>query len=69
MTVLPLRKASVLRIKRNNMGGTGRKSEHPGEEAGKPKNPPPPPAEDDDFEDGDIAAPKRDRYGDDDEPL
>ena len=51
------------------MGGTGKKSEHPGEEAGKPKKPPPPPAEDDDFEDGDIAAPKRDRYGDDDEPL
>jgi hypothetical protein len=26
-------------------------------------------AEDDDYEDGDIATPKRDRYGPDDEPL
>jgi hypothetical protein len=31
--------------------------------------PPPPPAADDDYEDGDIATPKRDRYGNDDEPL
>ena len=30
---------------------------------------PPPPADDDDYEDGDIATPKRDRYGVDDEPL
>jgi hypothetical protein len=29
----------------------------------------PPPLTDDDFEDGDIATPKRDRYGTDDEPL
>ena len=29
---------------------------------------PPPPLDDDD-EDGDIATPKRDRYGPDDEPL
>ena len=38
---------------------------------GKPKKPPPVPApvEDDDIEDGDIATPKRDRYGDDDQPL
>jgi hypothetical protein len=33
------------------------------------KPPPPPPVEDDDIEDGDIATPKRDRYGTDDEPL
>ena len=30
---------------------------------------PPPPVDDDDYEDGDIATPKRDRYGVDDEPL
>ena len=39
---------------------------------GKPKTQPLPPlpkTDDDDFEDGDIATPKRDRYGNDDEPL
>ena len=30
---------------------------------------PPPPLDDDDDEDGDMATPKRDRYGNDDEPL
>ncbi|WP_440635753.1 hypothetical protein ACSHT2_19075 [Bradyrhizobium sp. PUT101] len=30
---------------------------------------PPPPLDEDDYEDGDIATPKRDRYGPDDEPL
>ena len=35
---------------------------------GKAKTPPPP-LDDDDYEDGDIASPKRDRYGPDDEPL
>ncbi|WP_407186145.1 hypothetical protein [Bradyrhizobium centrosematis] len=36
----------------------------------KAKKPPPPRATDDeDYEDGDIATPKRDRYGPDDEPL
>lgn len=30
---------------------------------------PPPALDDDDYEDGDIATPKRDRYGPDDEPL
>jgi hypothetical protein len=33
------------------------------------KPPVKPAAEDDDREDGDIATPKRDRYGEDDEPL
>ena len=34
------------------------------------KKPPPPPANtDDDYEDGDIATPKQDRCGNDDEPL
>ena len=39
-------------------------------EGGAKKPPPPlPPLDDDDYEDGDIATPKRDRYGADDEPL
>ncbi|MGX9430780.1 MULTISPECIES: hypothetical protein [Bradyrhizobium] len=53
------------------MGGIGKRSQPPKQEGGKPR-PPPPPArheEDDDYEDGDIATPKRDRYGPDDEPL
>jgi hypothetical protein len=50
------------------MSGFGKKGEKPGKDDGKPKKPPPP-HEDDDFEDGDIATPKRDRNGDDDEPL
>jgi len=33
------------------------------------RKPPPPPVEDDEYEDGDIATPKRDRHGNDDEPL
>ena len=43
----------------------------PATEVGKPAKPVPPPApiEDDDTEDGDIATPKRDRDGSDDEPL
>jgi len=35
----------------------------------KAKKPPLPRDTDDDYEDGDIATPKRDRYGNDDEPL
>jgi hypothetical protein len=37
--------------------------------ADKAKKPQPPRDTDDDDEDGDIATPKRDRYGNDDEPL
>jgi len=51
------------------MNGTGRKSEPPKKNNDKPKKPERVPAEDDDFEDSDIATPKRDRHGDDDEPL
>ena len=51
------------------MGGNGKKSELPTKDDDKPKKPPPRPVEDDDDEDGDIATPKRDRHGDDDEPL
>jgi hypothetical protein len=51
------------------MSNAGKKNE-PAEKADdKKKPPPPPPVEDDDIEDGDIATPKRDRYGTDDEPL
>ena len=38
-------------------------------DAAKAKTPPPAPPLDEDYEDGDIATPKRDRYGPDDEPL
>jgi hypothetical protein len=51
------------------MGGTGKKSEPPAKNDVKPKKPLPQRAEDEDDEDGDIATPKRDRYGNDDEPL
>ncbi len=51
------------------MGETGKNSEFPGKDAGKAKKPSPAPVEDDDDEDGDIATPKRDRNGDDDQPL
>jgi hypothetical protein len=51
------------------MSNAGKKNE-PAEKADdKSKKPPPPPVQDDDYEDGDIATPKRDRYGNDDEPL
>jgi hypothetical protein len=56
-------------MKENDMGGTGKKNEPPRKETGAPVKPPPPPIEDDDIEDGDIATPKRDRNGNDDEPL
>jgi hypothetical protein len=52
------------------MGRIGKRREPPKQEAGKPK--PPSPAsreEDEDYEDGDMATPKRDRCGTDDEPL
>jgi hypothetical protein len=51
------------------MGRTGRKNELPDKDHGKSKKPPPAPIEDDDSEDGDIATPKPDRNGDDDQPL
>ena len=51
------------------MGGTGKKSKPPGGDENQSKKSPRKPLEDDDYEDGDIATPKRDRYGEDDEPL
>lgn len=50
-----------------NMGEIGKKNAPPPKDDGKSKKSRP--VEDDDFEDGDIATPKRDRSGDDDEPL
>jgi hypothetical protein len=51
------------------MGGIGKKGEPPKKNDDKAKKPPRIPVEDDDYEDGDIATPKRDRHGNDDEPL
>ncbi|UFX45855.1 hypothetical protein HAP47_0003805 [Bradyrhizobium sp. 41S5] len=57
------------------MAKAGKKSKRSGEidnkSDDKSKNPPPPaaPQDDDYYEDGDIATPKLDRYGNDDEPL
>jgi hypothetical protein len=51
------------------MSNAGKKNEPPAKADDKRNKPPPPPAQDDDVEDGDIATPKRDRYGNDDEPL
>ena len=51
------------------MGGIGRRNDPPKQGDDKSKKPPPPPSEDDEIEDGDIATPKRDRSGNDDEPL
>jgi hypothetical protein len=45
------------------------KQGRPPKDEGKPNKPPPSQSDDDDFEDGDIATPKKGRYGDDDEPL
>jgi hypothetical protein len=55
--------------KGSDMSGNGKKNKLPGKDEGKSKKSPPATAEDDDFEDGDIATPKHDRYGDDDKPL
>ena len=51
------------------MAKTAKPSEPPKKADDKAKKPLPPRDTDDDDEDGDIATPKRDRYGEDDEPL
>jgi hypothetical protein len=53
----------------DSMANAGRKSRPPKKVDEKSNKPPPRRAEDDDYEDGDIATPKRDRDGNDDEPL
>jgi hypothetical protein len=55
--------------KGRNMVGIGRERKPPRPVDDKSKKPPPPQVEDDEPEDGDIATPKRDRHGNDDEPL
>ncbi len=51
------------------MAGKDKQGQLPKDD-GKPKKPPPPAtSDDDDQEDGDFATPKKDRYGNDDEPL
>jgi hypothetical protein len=65
---------SIHPIKGNNMGGIGKKGKPPKKPSREPfdkddKARKPAPIDDDDIEDGDIATPKRDRYGEDDEPL
>jgi hypothetical protein len=62
-------KTSSHQIRGKTMGGIRKKSKPPGKDSNNPKKASPKPAEDDDYEDGDIATPKRDRYGEDDEPL
>ena len=51
------------------MAKTAKPAEPPKRPDEKAKKPPPPRDNDDEYEDGDIATPKRDRYGPDDEPL
>ena len=51
-----------------HMGGTGKKPEK-GKTSKDSGKKPPPKAGDDEEEDGDFATPKRDRHGDDDQPL
>jgi hypothetical protein len=51
------------------MDGNGSKSAPPKQDNDKSKKPKGKPVDDEDYEDGDIATPKRDRYGNDDEPL
>ncbi|MDA9406595.1 hypothetical protein XH80_07620 [Bradyrhizobium sp. CCBAU 45384] len=56
---------------RSAMAKSAKPSERPKTKtvADKVREPQPPRDTDDDYEDGDIATPKRDRYGNDDEPL
>jgi hypothetical protein len=51
------------------MGKTGEKNEPAKRAEEKKKKPPPPRDWDELYEDGDIATPKRDRYGPDEEPY
>jgi hypothetical protein len=60
----------IRRAQGKRMGKAGKKGKVGTKPDDKSKTPPPPPPQDDeDYEDGDIATPKLDRYGNDDEPL
>jgi hypothetical protein len=60
---------SIHPVKETMMGRTDKKNQPPGKSDREPGKSPPTPVADDDVEDGDFATPKRDRHGDDDEPL
>lgn len=60
---------SSVQGRKTHMGGTGKKPEQDKTARDGDKKPPPKVVEDDDDEDGDFATPKRDRYGDDDQPI
>jgi hypothetical protein len=60
---------SIRPHQRDIMGRNGQKGDLPNKRDDKSKKKPPAPVKDDDTEDGDIATPKRDRSGNDDEPL
>jgi hypothetical protein len=60
---------SSVESRNTRMGGTGKKPDKDKTTRDGGKKPPPKAIEDDDDEDGDIATPKRDRYGEDDQPL
>ena len=51
------------------MGGTGKKPDTGKTTRDGDKKPPPKVVEDDEDDDGDFATPKRDRTGEDDQPL
>ena len=51
------------------MSGNSGNSAPPKQDNEKSTKPKGKPAENEDYEDGDVATPKRDRYGNDDEPL
>jgi hypothetical protein len=51
-----------------SMAGRDKQGKPP-KDGDKPNKPAPSQTDDDDREDGDIATPKKDRYGTDDEPL
>ena len=63
------RKRRLIRQKGITWAEPAGKNEPPKPADDKPKKPERIPVEDDDNEDGDIATPKRDRDGNDDEPL
>jgi hypothetical protein len=60
---------SSVQGRNTHMGGTSKKPEKGKTTKDGGKKSPPKVVEDDDYEDGDIATPKRDRYGEDDQPL
>ena len=51
------------------MARTGKKTDRSKKDDSESKKSPPAPVADDEIEDGDIATPKHDRYGDDYQPL